>query len=898
MTSGIFSNISVPAVTMTAPNVQRVELQNQANTAVEKTKKQKYIDAAKKAAPVVLPLVAIPVTALITYKITNKNSKILKDSMESLKDTVTTLSKEVGNVKTDFSKYKSAAEETINAGKAADAKMWAAILGIAGMTGAYKAGKLADDKTAALKKEDKEEVDEVIKTVNNERNNWRNALSSVQHSSLTNGNNLGKKYLSNYYGIQLLKNETPINDKLADEIQKTSEQYLKKPPVAKPIDSDHPCLWSVTSEFQPIKEGGLGSVPVAIQNNFDKIGVKLPTFLPMYLDNGISAFTEKDGIYNYQYKNNKAYDLKKLASFQVDTFQAGKSKTEDVEVYMAENNGKPLIFIKNDNYFNGSIYSTGAKTEEPEKFAFFSKVVYELAKLRECIDDVQIGKVLYNEKGEVIKKNPNILKNLSLYDEAAFKSIPKMDALLLNDWQAAPIAALARYKAPVEAEFGNIPKEVANKLKNINIITIGHNAMYQGSTKNNNNDEQRREATSNILNTLFDKYTYDIVSNANCKASATDKSDAGLKNLDNVLLLNESDYSQNHVNLLNLGICLSDYFCPVSQNYANELISKDHADLSGELQWALTQKNKQKSLVGIINGNDFNILSIEATAEKTKELTGQELDTYNRENTIDEIMERRLKNKIKIYNNYIIPFSISKTSAKKDLKFIDTTQGMTLPKLTDEELKTTPIITSCGRLVSQKGINILTEAIDMLYKNWDKDFPGKNKPVFYLAGDDNANDKQSPHIIDLKNNKLSKEDSDRVIFAKGYAPMAALTSSSDFFIMSSIFEPCGLTQSEALALGTPVIASAVGGIVDTLNRDGKQNAILTDKNKKFDAVQLYEAMKKALKIYFDNPEQYKQMVRDSIDEDFSWIQPGKKGPCFDYLEKAGINKEKLSDVNQ
>ena len=51
-------------------------------------------------------------------------------------------------------------------------------------------------------------------------------------------------------------------------------------------------------------------------------------------------------------------------------------------------------------------------------------------------------------------------------------------------------------------------------------------------------------------------------------------------------------------------------------------------------------------------------------------------------------------------------------------------------------------------------------------------------------------------------------------------------------------------------------------------------------------------------LHFDNPEQYKKMVRDSIDEDFSWIQPGKKGPCFDYLEKAGINKDNLSDVKQ
>ena len=119
---------------------------------------------------------------------------------------------------------------------------------------------------------------------------------------------------------------------------------------------------------------------------------------------------------------------------------------------------------------------------------------------------------------------------------------------------------------------------------------------------------------------------------------------------------------------------------------------------------------------------------------------------------------------------------------------------------------------------------------------------------------------------------------------------------SDFFLMPSKFEPCGLTQGESFAVATPVIASAVGGIVDTVNRNGKHNGILTDKNKKLDAQGFYEAMKEGLRIFFDEKEQYKSMVKDAVTEDFSWIQKGKKGPVYDYLDKIGISREKLPDV--
>ncbi|MCD7740117.1 MAG: glycogen/starch synthase [Candidatus Gastranaerophilales bacterium] len=851
--------------------------------------KSKVIDKVKAAAPIVIPLVTIPITAGITYKLAAKN-------VSGLQNDISDLRKQIANIQVldeaRSGKLIDNMKKLSKSNKKANAQIWSAIIAAAGLSGSYAAGKLSKD--------DKNNISERLsQRVNNIETNSQKAINDSQQSLALSGNSLGTKYMHDYNGIQLLTNSDSLNKneqkyaKAIKRIKSAAPKYLYEAPDVKAIKKENPTIWSITSEFAPIKEGGLGSVPVEIQNNVTKLGVNIPTFIPMYQQKGIASFKEENGEYTYTYKNNE-FKLEKAASFKLDTYQGGKSKTEDVEIFVNnskdnDGNNKQLIFIKNDNYFNGTIYQSSEKTEEPEKFAFFSKAVYEFAKAKEDIKSV---------------------KDLVIADKSAFDSIEAPDGLILNDWQASPIAALARYKAPMENVYGQLSDEAAEKLSDMTIITIGHNAMYQGSTRNNNNDTQRKEATTNILNTLFDNFAADIVLNAKTNAKETDPEDSGLKNLDNVLILNGEDCYSNHTNLLNMGICLSDYFHPVSENYAKEIISDEHPELAGELRWALSKKSDAGSLVGIINGNDFKNLSIEAKKQQIKSQTDIDFKTYSKDSDISDVMQARKENKINFYNNYILPFShkndatnttedverIRKLTSK--LEFVDRKGKTNLPELTDDELSKTPIITSCGRLVSQKGIGIMTDAIKMLMDNWEKDFPENPKPIFYIAGSDGEGGAQRKYIEDLKDNKLKKEDSDRVVFAHGYAPMSAMTAASDFFLLPSIFEPCGLTQGEAFAVATPVIGSAVGGIVDTVNRDEKTNGILTDKSKPLTAKGLYEAMKEGLNIYYNNPEQYQNMVKDALAEDFSWIQKGKQGPVFDYLEKIGIDREMLPDANQ
>ena len=693
-----------------------------------------------------------------------------------------------------------------------------------------------------------------------------------------------EKYTTDFNGIQLLnskniatKNKTKY-DNAIKLVQNTAFEKLTTKPNLKPIEAKNPTLWSLTSEFAPIKEGGLGVVPPAITKNAKEVGVNIPTFIPMYMQEGVSNLVKSHNTYTYTYKD-KQFQVQKAAKFDMDIFQNGEIKTVPVEIFVNNEDERQLVFIKCDNIFDGSIYEANTKVQEPEKFVIFSKAMYELAKL---------------------KTDENYApKNLEILSQSAYRSVRSPDGLIINDWQASPYAALARYKAPMENACGMLSDEASEKLRNMNIIAIGHNVQYQGLIYDNN-DIQRKNHNTNVLNTLFDKFAYDIVSNAKTGSENFNlRTKKEAKNIENVMLMKAENEQENYVNLLNLGIVLSDYFCPVSQNYANELISPKRHHLSYDLQSALVQKAKSGRLKGVINGNDFNSLSIEAKAKQIKDSTGVDFKTYTQKSSLKEVQKARLKNKINLYNNFILPFSNSPQSSAKEiadvknitkrLEYVKGANDTQLPILTDEEIAKTPFFISGGRLVSQKGIDILCDSLKKMYQNWEKDFPNQNKPIVYLAGADGEGGIHREYIEKFK--EELGEDSSRVLFAHGFAPMPALMAGSDFFLMSSKFEPCGLTQGEALALATPVIATAVGGLVDTINRDGKENGILTtlgkDPNEKGFDEEFYKAIKKGLNIFFNDKEQYSKMVQDSLQEDFSWIQEGKKGPVYDYMNLIG-----------
>ena len=435
------------------------------------------------------------------------------------------------------------------------------------------------------------------------------SIKEIQRSQT---NSTVTKYAKEWNDLLLLTQNNVLNrnaGKYAKAIQTIEtigvEKMTSSAPLA-PIEKQFPTVWSITSEFAPVKEGGLGSVPPEIRNNATRLGVDMPTFVPMYLNEGTTTLSENGNSALYTYKG-KEIPVEKVATIKIDTYKNGIPKTIPVTFYVntdkdEDNNQRQLVFVKADDYFDGTIYEANSKTEEPEKFAVFSKSVYELAKI----------------KADGLKAS----KDVTIHNAYALNDIKEPDAMILNDWQASPTAALLRYKAVMENAHGQLSDEATQKLKDMRVIAIGHNCMYQGATFKHNDYAQRKTATSNILNTLFDKYTYDIVSHAKSGASQIDPGNPQTKGLDNVLVLRADELTENHTNFLNMGVMLSDYFNPVSQNYADELITPGREDLSKSLQWPLIQKARIGKMVGIINGNDFKTLNIEEKNKDIKKLTG------------------------------------------------------------------------------------------------------------------------------------------------------------------------------------------------------------------------------------------------------------------------------------
>lgn len=115
----------------------------------------------------------------------------------------------------------------------------------------------------------------------------------------------------------------------------------------------------------------------------------------------------------------------------------------------------------------------------------------------------------------------------------------------------------------------------------------------------------------------------------------------------------------------------------------------------------------------------------------------------------------------------------------------------------------TPLIGFVGRATYQKGFDILFEAIPELIEKLDIRF------IFLTKGDKEIEDR-------LK--AFANEYSENVLALIGYClPLSSIIfASSDWIVMPSYWEPCGLVQMESMSYCTPVIATEVGGLKDSI----------------------------------------------------------------------------------
>jgi starch synthase len=97
-----------------------------------------------------------------------------------------------------------------------------------------------------------------------------------------------------------------------------------------------------------------------------------------------------------------------------------------------------------------------------------------------------------------------------------------------------------------------------------------------------------------------------------------------------------------------------------------------------------------------------------------------------------------------------------------------------------------------------------------------------------------------------------------------------IEAGSDFFLMPSRYEPCGLNQMYSLRYGTVPVVRATGGLDDSVI-DYSQSTENANGVKFYEYTSraLAKAIRKALAI-FERPDLLRQFRRNAMKADFSW----------------------------
>ena len=186
--------------------------------------------------------------------------------------------------------------------------------------------------------------------------------------------------------------------------------------------------------------------------------------------------------------------------------------------------------------------------------------------------------------------------------------------------------------------------------------------------------------------------------------------------------------------------------------------------------------------------------------------------------------------------------------------------GLTVPS----QRQRIPCIGMVTRLVDQKGMDLLAEAMDRIMEQG---------VYFVLLGFGQEKYQQlckrwaakwpDRFGLDLgHNNQLAHE----------------IEAGADIFMMPSRFEPCGLNQLYSLRYGTIPVVHATGGLDDTIvNIDAAGNTGNGFKFESYTVGALLKSFDEALALY-KNPTAWEKIQQHAMRQDFSW-----KNSAADYI---------------
>ena len=301
-------------------------------------------------------------------------------------------------------------------------------------------------------------------------------------------------------------------------------------------------------------------------------------------------------------------------------------------------------------------------------------------------------------------------------------------------------------------------------------------------------------------------------------------SDMSLTNLGQDLFSPEGIEFYNKVNFLKAGIISADFLNTVSITYSKEILSSDSGfGLEGVLG------NRIKDLFGVINGIDYD-----------------EWDPVK-----DKLLPAHFSNR-----------NISgKTTCKREL----------VRALFEEEgpgAAQMPLIGIVSRLSAQKGLDLVLQSLPELLSY--------NVRLIILGKGDASIQSALVGAAKTYKGKLS------VTIGFNDTLAHRVYAGTDFFLMPSKYEPCGLGQLIAMRYGTIPVARATGGLIDTI----QDYEPLTSTGTGFlfydyTSSALISALKRAFCV-FTEKNKMKKIVNEGMRQDFSW-----KKSAADYIELYG-----------
>ena len=272
------------------------------------------------------------------------------------------------------------------------------------------------------------------------------------------------------------------------------------------------------------------------------------------------------------------------------------------------------------------------------------------------------------------------------------------------------------------------------------------------------------------------------------------------------------------INLLKAGIAYADAVTTVSPSYAREILTeKFGCGLDGIL------RRRELHLYGVLNGADYAVW-----------------------NPADD------------------PY-LPSCYSKEDLSGKQVCKEQLISELgLNPEMAKRPLLGFVGRLRGQKGIDLLNEIIPDLMK--------LNVGVVILGEGKLEHEARSLELMENHRGKLCT--------VVGYTEDLAhrMQAASDIFLMPSRYEPCGLTQMYALRYGTPPVATAVGGLRDTIvpwPADNATGFIFTNSDPK----DFFNAITDAVNLWDSDPVSWKGMVLRAMSQAFTWERA-----CREYVE--------------